>query len=397
MWYSFEGPSFKKRVGYWCLSKFLRMVEVSVNCLELLVEDTLSPRVTLLCIVQVTGQLNLIAKPLPNKELVVSIDVEKASGRYYLQADRPCSTTEDGLYPLGEFSLSTKILIFLQPLNPVEKGLLHSVQINTLPLSITILHEDLIVYLAQHILSLLSGRPRVSGVENSHTEEDRTTGFSATHKPLPLQGFEVVLEEVNVSYQACSSNRVLSSKLTRVSLATKFSSVEPGSLCFNTILSLQGMTAADSLKRRVLSLRQILLQIKKASNVLSNELQVRSLHTSLWDGEAIFWSKHLLSSIQNSREKLRMLLLSYSLRGGTDHTDAGSSLVDGILALPESVVTTVEASDWSIQARTDSPELQSSKRPLVRGVMATCVGNIQWSNAEDHTSSIRTTDRKSVV
>ena len=60
-------PSFRKKLLYWCLSKLLRLSEISVDCLEVLVEDTLTPRVTLLWIIQVTGHVGVIAKPLPNK------------------------------------------------------------------------------------------------------------------------------------------------------------------------------------------------------------------------------------------------------------------------------------------------------------------------------------------
>ena len=69
-----------------------------------------------------------------------------------------------------------------------------------------------------------------------------------------------------------------------------------------------------------------------------------------------------------------------------------SERLDGVsssfFALPVSIVTSVEASDWSLQIRLDSPSMQS-KGPLVRGVMAACMGNVQWSHVEDHTSSIR--------
>ena len=126
--------------------------------------------------------------------------------------------------------------------------------------------------------------------------------------------------------------------------------------------------------------------------MLSNELQVRSLHTSLWDGEAIFWSKCILANLLRTRDKLRVLLLAHNRPSagvkGSKHPKSISSVVGGVLAMPLSVVTTVEASDWSLQCRTESPSLQS-KRPLVRGVMAACVGNVQWSRVQDHSTSVR--------
>lgn len=167
-----------------------------------------------------------------------------------------------------------------------------------------------------------------------------------------------------------------------------------------------GVTAADSLSRKTLSLKQILLHaevrisfppsgmcktllpFQKSSDVLANELQVRSLHCSLWDGEVIFWSKYILNNFHRTRDKLRTLLLK------RQNADAGKSrrnvlsMVGGVLALPMSVVTSVEASDWSVQVRTESPSLQS-KQPLVRGVMAAGVGTVQWSRTQDNSTSVR--------
>lgn len=146
----------------------------------------------------------------------------------------------------------------------------------------------------------------------------------------------------------------------------------------------------------ILSWINFFLLFQKSPDVLSNELQVRSLHASLWDGEAIFWSKCLLADFQSIRKKLRALFspgrsgeaMETSKAAEVNRSRSVSSVVGGVLALPVSVVTTVEASDWSLQFRAESPSLQS-KRPLVRGVMAACVGNVQWSHVEDHTSSLR--------
>ena len=97
------------------------------------------------------------------RQLAVSLEVEKACTQFLLQTDRvciyvymyifckieylslslshtqPCSTTVDGLYPLAEVTLSTKIYLFLKPLERREP--LHFVQVNTVPLTISILHE----------------------------------------------------------------------------------------------------------------------------------------------------------------------------------------------------------------------------------------------------------------
>lgn len=57
------------------------------------------------------------------------------------RSSQPCSTTEDGLYPMGEIDLSTKILLFLRPLTSFRGGLVRSIQINTIPLSLSHIHE----------------------------------------------------------------------------------------------------------------------------------------------------------------------------------------------------------------------------------------------------------------
>lgn len=69
-----KGASFRRRLRFWgrrlCfwgIGKLLHLLEVSIKCFELLVEDTLSPSVTLVGIVKVTGHLGIIAKPLKNK------------------------------------------------------------------------------------------------------------------------------------------------------------------------------------------------------------------------------------------------------------------------------------------------------------------------------------------
>ena len=93
-------------------------------------------------------------------------------------------------------------------------------------------------------------------------------------------------------------------------------------------------------------------------------------------------------NLQRTRSKLKNLLHNRT-SANNNKTKASSGLAAGLLfASPVSVVTTVDASDWSLQVRMDAPLLQS-KRPMLRGVMAACVGNVQWSPVEDNTSSIR--------
>ena len=59
---------------------------------------------------------------------------------------QPCPSTDDGLHRLGEVDLSSKVLLFLRPLTPLRQGMLSSVQVSTLPLSITFIHEGMYVW-----------------------------------------------------------------------------------------------------------------------------------------------------------------------------------------------------------------------------------------------------------
>ena len=93
----------------------------------------------------------------------------------------------------------------------------------------------------------------------------------------------------------------------------------------------------------------------------------------------------MFNSLQQTKDKLTALRSTTTSKESDKHLSFDGG---GLFSLPVSVVTTVEASDLSLQVRMDSPSLQS-KEPVVRGVMAACVGNMQWSPVEDHTSSVR--------
>ena len=142
-----------------------------------------------------TPELHVTVSSLACRELAVSLEIEKAIGQLFLHGDKvciflyeycddmsvllslphsppflpsflppslpsslhlsflppfippslptllqPCPTTEDGMYPLAELSLSSKVLLFLNPLN-TRGRVLNSVQINTAPLSLTLMQE----------------------------------------------------------------------------------------------------------------------------------------------------------------------------------------------------------------------------------------------------------------
>ena len=127
--------------------------------------------------------------------------------------------------------------------------------------------------------------------------------------------------------------------------------------------------------------------------MLSNHLQLSSLHASLWEEEAVFWSKRISKDIIGTAAKLTgSKATSTSANAQTSDGDAlqrsSSSDPDKPFFIPFSVVTTVEASDWSVQVRMSASSLQS-KGPVLRGVMAASVGHVQWSPLEDHTSTVR--------
>ena len=132
---------------------------------------------------------------------------------------------------------------------------------------------------------------------------------------------------------------------------------------------------------------------QRAEGVVSSQLQLRSLHASLWEEETVFWCRHIasdltkLSSLPRSQPAISAAVSSSSRNSGEEGTlDHSPNTESPMPTFPISVVTSVEASDWSVQVRMSPPFLQS-KAPVVRGVMASSVGQVQWSPMGDHTSS----------
>lgn len=122
---------------------------------------------------------------------------------------------------------------------------------------------------------------------------------------------------------------------------------------------------------------------QRSSQCLSNRLQIDSVHVSLWEGEAVFWSVFALDTIR-----------TYSKRSpkttNTENasTNAALDLASLLFSLPVSMVTTVEASDLSLVVRMDTPTLQS-KEPVYRVVMASGAANVQWNAVEEESTTIR--------
>lgn len=99
-------------------------------------------------------------------------------------------------------------------------------------------------------------------------------------------------------------------------------------------------------------------------------VRVDSLHGSLWECETVFWLKHAQEIGNKFRTKLR------SLSSRTRSASDSPSLLSLFFAVPMSVVTTLEASDWSVQLRPDAISLQS-KEPLCRAVAGALSASVQ--------------------
>ena len=67
-------------------------------------------------------------------------------------------------------------------------------------------------------------------------------------------------------------------------------------------------------------------------------------------------------------------------------TAPGKYVPDLLRKMMSSAVTTVEATDWSVSMRMDTPTLQS-KEPLLQAVLASCAANLQWNECETSDTS----------
>ena len=122
-----------------------------------------------------------------------------------------------------------------------------------------------------------------------------------------------------------------------------------------------------------------------SSDVLSNSVQVNSAHVSIWEGEAAFWVRYLLDTINTYRTKMKS---SQTRRKTLPAKQRIYEFLNQLFALPVSMVTTVEVSDWSIQLRLDAGTLQS-KEPVCRLVVASCAVNVQWIAMKEDSTTVR--------
>ena len=109
----------------------------------------------------------------------------------------------------------------------------------------------------------------------------------------------------------------------------------------------------------------------------------------------MFWSKFTQENFNNIRAKLKAARSAKradkskvaTIDQERTKSSTLSQLLSRIFNLPLSVVTTVEASDWSVQLHMDSLGLQS-KEPFCRVVMAACAGNVQWNDPKEDEAAI---------
>ena len=114
-------------------------------------------------------------------------------------------------------------------------------------------------------------------------------------------------------------------------------------------------------------------------------MQVNSAHVSIWEGETAFWVRYLLDTINTYRTKVKS---RQKKRKTVSANQRIYEFLNHLFALPVSVVTTVEVSDWSIQLRLDAGTLQS-KEPVCRLVVASCAINAQWAAMQEDSTTVR--------
>ena len=120
-----------------------------------------------------------------------------------------------------------------------------------------------------------------------------------------------------------------------------------------------------------------------SSQTISNNIQIESVHASIWDSEATFWTQYLLETMGNKAGVPRT-----NKKWDIPSKQRISEFLASAVTLPVSMVTTIEASDWSILLRMDTPTLQS-KEPVCRAVMASSVVNVQWSPVHEGSTIVR--------
>ena len=101
----------------------------------------------------------------------------------------------------------------------------------------------------------------------------------------------------------------------------------------------------------------------------------------------MFWLRYIRDSITSYRAKSKSGLRQDPEKQASAKQRT-SSFLNAIVNSPVSMVTTLEASDWSVLLRMDAPTLQS-KEPVCRAVMASGVANLQWSEVKEDSTTIR--------
>lgn len=142
----------------------------------------------------------------------------------------------------------------------------------------------------------------------------------------------------------------------------------------------------------ITALRVLLLLFQLSSEALTNKAHIDSLHVCLWEKETVYWNRFAQKSMNKLKEKLKMA--ASPPRDGDDSTleehkltSSALGFISQIFNLPLSVITTIEASDWSAQLHMDSPSLQS-KEPFCCVGVASWAAYIHWNELTDKQDSI---------
>jgi hypothetical protein len=174
-------------------------VELCVSKLEVSVQDVVDKEVEFLGVVMVREGVSLLAQPMPDKMLAMSVDVESAKAQLLMlcpHTERTVGGEEEGYSPLLEVEGSSRVYLYLQPLAAPSRPMLASVQINTAPLSCVLLREGAFRYAVQHLRSYLP--PRRPAGRTLNSLQDQIT---------KLPKVEIVLEDVNLLHQVRETNR----------------------------------------------------------------------------------------------------------------------------------------------------------------------------------------------
>ncbi|KAL5477873.1 hypothetical protein EMCRGX_G024726 [Ephydatia muelleri] len=363
-------PSRKRRLVYWLLSKLLKLTEVTVRSIEVSHHDDVDKNVCYTTWLQL-GSVHVMAQPLDGGTLVATVDIQKGTGEFLLRFGKPHSKD---ILSLAEWSFGCKLYLFLCPLR-VQGTVLDSVQLSVGPVSLT-LQEGFATGLKEHIGHFTRSANMASMDKDTATPDEKLT-LSEVFCQLP-EKFEVVLEDIKISYQASQSNRSINTAINRLSAITSFkrdSWVSTPST-FEVTLALQGVKTVDGLSNEMLQLRLLKLTSKRSPTELSSQLCVESLQLVILEGEVVFWTLSLLEGLGTFRSTEGSKAPPTS--SGQQALQEKTSYLNFMFGQSIAVVTTFELVDWCLVVRMEAPSLQS-REPLCSMAMASCASCLRWA------------------